>query len=204
MLVGLTGQIGSGKSTVLKIFKELGAITVSADQLAHEALEQPAIKQAILSAAGNDLLDRDGAINREALAEVIFASEDKRKRVEEIIHPYVFRQIEKVAKRYSAMPDKIIVAEIPLLFESGYQDQVDLTITVTCPEEKIFERIAARGMTLSQFEARARCQLSQSDKAARADYCIDNCGSLEELREKVEKVWKSLLQQKRDDSSHQS
>ncbi len=189
-IVGLTGVFGAGKSTVANLFEELGAEIVDADKLAHEALfegssvyEQAAAKFQEAKQPGALGLDRS------KLAEIIFKDAKRRAELEKIVHPYVEeRALEEIADAES----RVVILEVPLLFEAKFDRFCDVTVTVTADEKEIIERLAEKGFSRADVEARRKAQLSQEEKAKRADKVINNSGNLKQTRREVEKIWKDL------------
>ncbi len=192
MRVGLTGGVGSGKSTVSAMLDELGAVIIDADKLAREvvAKDTPGLA-AVVEEFGPDLLTPDGDLDRPAMGAIVFADEAKRRVLESIVHPLVFERI--VALEEAASPDDVVVHDIPLLAESGRADTFDAVIVVDAPPEMQIERmIRDRGWTREEAESRIAAQAARHDRLAIATYVIENSGSLEELRERVEGVYREL------------
>ena len=191
MLIGLTGGFGSGKSTVLQIFGQLGAVTADSDKIVHGALEDPEIKEEILKEFGEGVINNN-AVDRGRLAEMVFSSEAARKRLEMILHPRVFETIEGLHRKHR---DSIVIAEIPLLFETGYHKKVDVTITVIAERHVIRERLIRKGFTEEEIRRRASAQIPLEDKSRLSDYVIDNSGTLEKTEKRVKGIWEELLKQ---------
>ncbi len=188
MLIGLTGSFGNGKSTVLKIFRELGALTLSADAIVHALLERPDVKDAIRAAIGEKVFT-GSEIDRKKLAERIFDSEKERRKLENILHPLVYREIMDLREKN---PGMLIVAEIPLLLESGRCKDFDFVILVTCRQEEAEKRLIQRGFSSEEIKKRLGAQMSVEEKRKHADFVVDNSGSPEETRRQVEALWKTL------------
>jgi dephospho-CoA kinase len=192
MRVGLTGGVGSGKSTVSAMLDELGAVVIDADKLAREVVEKdtPGLA-AVVDAFGPQLLTPDGDLDRPAMGAIVFADEAKRRVLEGIVHPLVFDRI--VALEESATEDDLVVHDIPLLAESGRADTFDAVIVVDVPDEIRIERMVRdRGWTRADAESRINAQASREDRLAIATHVIDNSGTLEELRDRVAEVYKEL------------
>jgi len=195
LVVGLTGCFGSGKSTVAKIFCEEGAAIVDADQLAHEALE---CTSPVFQTIKNEFQDicTPGAetINRSKLGRAVFADPARRRRLEAMIHPYVFtRMAEEIARTQAPL----IVLEIPLLFETGYDVQCAKTIFVEAPEKTISERLRAKGFTSLEIEQRNAAQMSAEEKRKKADFVILNNETIDQTREEVKRVLNALLPERK-------
>lgn len=192
MRVGLTGGVASGKSTVSAILSELGAVVIDADKLAREVVEKgtPGLA-AVVDAFGEDLLTPDGDLDRPAMGALVFNDEAKRRILEGIIHPLVFERI--VALEGAAPADAVVVHDIPLLAESGRADTFDAVIVVDAPPETQVERMLRdRGWTREDAESRIASQASREDRLAIATYVVDNTGSLEDLRRRVEQIYTDL------------
>jgi dephospho-CoA kinase len=192
MRVGLTGGIASGKSTVSSMLAELGAVIIDGDQLAREVVERgtPGLA-AVVEAFGPEVLTPAGDLDRPRLGQIVFADEAKRKVLEGIVHPLVF---ERYAEAETAAPeDAIVVHDIPLLAESGRADTFDAVIVVETPAEVQIERMLRdRGWTREDAEARIAAQATPEQRRAIATHLIVNDGSREQLRARVEEVYRDL------------
>lgn len=194
MLIALTGGIGSGKSTVAKRLVELGATEIDSDLLAREVVA-PGTEglAAVLEAFGEDLFV-DGALDRQRLAQRAFSTEQKRKQLEEILHP----RIQQLAKQRIAQLEGIIIYTIPLLVEVGDRLGFDKVITVSCPEEVRIARLTkSRGMSESDARARIASQATDEQREAIADFVINSDCSLAELMQQTEQVFRELEGEKR-------
>ena len=193
MRVGLTGGIASGKSTVSSILRELGAVVIDADQLARDvvAVGTPGLA-AVIEEFGPSVLTSDGALDRPAVAKIVFADDDARKTLEGIIHPLVFEEVARLEAE--AAEGAVVVHDIPLLAESGRADSFDAVIVVDAPPEvQVARMVQDRGWTSEEAESRMAAQASREDRLAIASYVVDNTGSLEELRAAVERVYAELV-----------
>lgn len=192
VLVGLTGTFGSGKSTVAHLFEELGAFLIDADSLAHEALfEGSACYSEITKVFGQDLVLADGKIDRGSLAKVIFKSSEARKKLESIIHPYVFKRI---AEEITAADQNIIVMEVPLLYEVGLNELCDHVVVVSCSEGTVKQRLKEKGFSEDEIIKRQAAQMKLSEKIKKADHVIDNDpNGMESLKKNVQLVWEKIL-----------
>jgi dephospho-CoA kinase len=186
--IGLTGGIGSGKSTVSRLLAERGARLVDADVLAREVVQPgtPGLA-AIEDAFGSGVLTADGALDRPALAAVVFADPEARRRLDGIVHPLVrARAVELIG----AMPaDAVVVQDIPLLVETGQADSFDLVLVVEADPDVRVARLVARGMTEADASARIASQATDAERRAVADVVLDNSGTLEELAAQVDRFW---------------
>src|SRR3954447_14194585 len=193
MRVGLTGGVASGKSTVAAILEELGAVVIDADQLAREVVEPgtPGLA-AVVEEFGDDVLADDGTLDRPALGAIVFADEDKRRRLERILHPLIREQSLEIEAE--APNDALVVHDIPLLAESGQADRFEAVIVVDAPEQTQVERMTEqRGWTEEDARSRVAAQASREDRRAIATYVIDNIGTHDDLRERVAEVVEMLL-----------
>ena len=198
--VGLTGGIASGKSTVDLMFQEKGAYLIDHDALAHrvEDLDRPAWKD-IVEFFGTEVLNEDRTINRARLGALVFGDEAKLKKLNDIVHPAVFREwmneIEEITRKE---PRAIIISDIPLLFEVGWQDTVDIIVLIYISRDEQIRRLTARnGYSASEAEERLSAQMPIDDKVFRADFVVNNEGSLDETRANVAKVWEDLVERER-------
>jgi len=194
LLAALTGNIASGKSEVARIFAELGATVIDADELAREVVEpgKPAY-EAIVGHFGPDVLQRDGTIDRAHLRSIVFADAGERDVLNSIVHPEVRRRRDELVEGARARGDEVVIAVIPLLFEAAMQTEFDRVILVDAPEELRLDRLQRRS-GLSAEEGR-RMMDAQSDpriKRPGAHIVIDNDSTIQELRTKVEDAWREL------------
>ena len=192
LIVGLTGGIGAGKSTVANMFAQLGALTIDADQLARQAIEKgsPGFDE-VVSTFGNEILS-DGEIDRQRLGTIVFKDAAKRKQLEAIVHPRVQEALANKIKGLS--PGDILVYEIPLLAETGSAKKFDYVITVESDIENRLDRLFERGLEEDEAQRRIDAQASQSEREAVADYVIVNDGERVDLFGEVAKVWEGELQ----------
>jgi dephospho-CoA kinase len=192
LLVGLTGGIASGKSTVSALLAERGAEIIDADHIARQVVMPGSHAwYKIRDHFGPGVLFADGSIDRQALADIVFADPAKLTVLNEITHPEIFARI---ADRLEAHHDQdvVVVLDAALLIEAGLADGVDVVVVTHSPREIQLERLAAKGMGARDAEARIGAQLAPEKRLARADIVIDNTGSLEELAGRVDEVWEEL------------
>ena len=186
--IGLTGGIGSGKSTVSALLAERGAVVIDADRIAREVLEPgtPGLA-AVVDAFGDEVVAADGSLDRSALAAVVFADPRARARIDGIVHPLVrARAIELL----SAMPaDAVVVQDIPLLVETGQASSFDLVLVVEADVEIRVRRVVDRGLSEEDARARIAAQATDEQRRAVADVVLDNSGTVEELAEQVDRFW---------------
>jgi dephospho-CoA kinase len=193
--VGLTGGIGSGKSEVSKRLGALGAVVVDADKAAREVVEPGTAGLArIAETFGPGVLRADGSLDRAKLADIVFADEEARGRLNAIVHPLVREHMRaaEAAAIQTGGDDAVIVHDVPLLAEGGRGGQFDLVIVVDVPPEVQVERLAGRGMPEEQARARMSAQATRERRLATADIVIDNSGSLADLDRCVAEVWADL------------
>jgi dephospho-CoA kinase len=194
LLVGLTGGLGAGKSTVARMLGDRGAVIVDADELAARALE-PGTRgyQRVCDLFGDEVVLPDGMLDRKAIAARTFDDPERRKALESIVHPEVFRGLAEVVDRYRST-DRVVVFDVPLLVETGFQDAADVVVVVTAPEEERIRRVAAdRGLTEAEARARMAAQADAARREAVADVVIRNDGDLAALERAVDNVWADLL-----------
>jgi len=193
IIVGLTGGIASGKSTVAGIFRELGAYLIDFDVLAREVV-RPHLEawKGIVEHFGTEVLNEDLTLNRPKLAEMVFNDAAKLEKLNEIVHPAVFdrgkRRLEEIRK---IDPAAIVVKDTPLLLETGYP-LVDKVVVVYANEENQLKRLIGRGLNHEEAEKRIKAQMPLAEKVKRADFVIQNDGSLTETRRQVETVYEEL------------
>jgi dephospho-CoA kinase len=192
LLVGLTGGIGSGKSTVARMLASRGAVVIDADALAREAVEPgTAGFEAVVGRFGDGMVAPDGSLDREALASIVFADDAARTDLEAIVHPEVRRRIAETVTRH-AEPGEVVVVDSPLLIETGAHEGFPLVIVVTASVEARIARLAARGMSHADVRARMHAQMPLQEKAARADVVLDNEGTEADLERQVDRLWADL------------
>ncbi len=192
MRVGLTGGVASGKSTVAAMLAELGAVVIDADALAREVVEPgtPGLA-AVVEEFGPEMLGDDGGLDRAALGAVVFADEEKRRRLEGILHPLIRARSKEIEAE--AADEALVVHDIPLLAESGQADRFDAVIVVDVPVETQVERMTGqRGWTEEDARSRVAAQAGREERRAIATYVIDNTGTRDDLRERVAEVVEML------------
>jgi dephospho-CoA kinase len=195
IIVGLTGSVGTGKSTVAKFFRQLGAYIVDWDELARAEM-RPSSKawKEIVEYFGKDFLNEDLTINRQKLAEVIFCDEEKLTELNHIVHPEVLKEDERMTSEIKSLdPDAIIIKDIPLLFELTHPIFVDKIVVVSASERNQLRRLEERGMSCEDAQSRVKSQLPLEEKIKSADFVINNDGSLEETKRQVKEIYNSLI-----------
>ena len=191
IVVGVTGMFGSGKTTVSRVFRSLGAEVIDADRIAHRCVSSDRqTHKRIVRVFGEKILDRHGRISRKKLAGIAFHDRASLGRLNRILHPSIIRIIKKRIKRTSA---KIVVLDAPLLLEAGLKTIVDKLAIVTITRARQLKRLAKRdSLTKENVFRRVKFQIPQSQKVRFADFIIDNSGSLKETRRQVTEVWRRL------------
>ena len=192
MLIGLTGTFGSGKSTVAGMLEDLGAAAVDADAIAREVVApgSEALEE-IRRHFGDEILQPNGDLDRRKVAAFVFASAKEREVLNGIIHSRVVREMDRrIEGIREASPKRVIVLNVPLLFEAGLLHKVDKAVVVTISSQERIRRIGLRdGLTESEVSQRVRAQWTQEEKVARASALIDNSGSLEATRSQVRRLY---------------
>ena len=184
--IGLTGNIASGKSAVANVWRRLGARIIDADVLARAAIAEG-------TPGHQRVIETFGTADRAKLRDVIFRDPVRRRQLEQIIHPEVARLRQEKEAELEQGGVHVIVNDIPLLFEAGLQDQVDVIVLVDAPRDVRIQRIIAnRDITRAEAERMVDAQMPSEDKRSRADYVIDNSGTLEQLEQRAEATWRQL------------
>jgi dephospho-CoA kinase len=201
LLVGLTGGLGAGKSTVARMLGQRGAVIVDADELSRRAIE-PGTRayQEVCDLFGDEVVTPSGALDRSAIADRVFGDQGMRRALESITHPEVFRLLAEEVETLRGT-DAVVVFDAPLLVETGFHRACDVVVVVTAPEGVQVQRVAGdRGMTEQEALARLRAQIDPADREAAADVVIDNHGTLEELERRVDELWADLGRWERERS----
>jgi len=202
-LIGLTGGIASGKSTVSRLLAELGADVIDADLVAREVIEPGTTGfNSVVAKFGSGIVEDNGRISRESLAQIVFADPKKRLELEGIIHPLIrARTLELIQKSTS----DVVVYAVPLLVEAKVDYPFDLVVTVESGIENQIERLVSdRGYSRQQAEARVEAQASSDERRARADIALENTGSIEELASQVSNLWHKVKELSEDKASRGS
>ena len=192
--IGLTGNIASGKSEVATMLADRGATIIDADELAREAVEPEtqALKD-IIKRWGKDVLNQDGGLDRAALRQIVFADQNELDALNRIVHPGVTRLRDREIARARERGDPIVVCVIPLLFERNIVEEFDAIILVDAPRPLRLERlVATRGLEETEAMNMIASQMPAELKRARADFVIENDGSLDKLERDVDALWSSL------------
>lgn len=194
--IGLTGGIGSGKTTVAQMLAERGAVVIDADAISRELVEPGSPALAELAAAfGPGIMRSDGSLDRGALARLAFAEPEGTERLNAVMHPRIRAESQRRLAAAASHGDAgVVVYDMPLLLETGQQSLVDLVLVVDVPEETQLARaVGERGLDTDDVRRRMAVQVSRAERLAAADIVIDNAGSLEATREQVARVWPLLV-----------
>ena len=189
--IALTGNLGSGKSTVGRMLEDLGGVVIDADRIIHSFYKKghPVLSE-VVDLLGEEILDEEGNGDRKKIASVVFRDPEKLKGLEEITHRALYEELERI---YAGLPeDSIVFIEAALLIEKGTYKNYDRTVVVYAPYEVCRDRALRKGMSEEEFESRWRFQMPPEEKVKVADYVIDNSGSLEETRRQVREVFEAI------------
>jgi len=195
LVIGLTGGIASGKSTVAQQLSELGATVLDADVLGHEVYQsgRPAWR-ALIGAFGPGILGRDDAIDRKRLGALVFGDPGAMRRLTEIVWPLMKLEMAEQLRRLRKLDTDVVVLEAAVLLEAGWEDLVDEVWAVATPAEVAVNRLMERaGISWADASARLEAQMTNAERAARADVLIENAGSLTDLREQVVSRWQQVM-----------
>ena len=199
VIIGVTGGIGAGKSTLVDALARRGAVPFSADEAVHELYRTPEVRDAVRERWGADVLGADGGVDRGAIAEIVFRDEDERRWLEGLLHPLVARSWLRFVHEHEtadAEPE-FLVAEVPLLFEAGLEDRYDAIVAIVAPLDTRLERAEARGRGRSLAGERAAAQMPDAEKSDRADFTFDNSGTREQLDAFAADVLETLRSRRR-------
>jgi len=195
LVIGLTGNFGTGKTTVSKMLAELGAVLINADELGHELFQSNTqTHRKILAAFGKSILKPNGEIDRKKLGKLVFDDTSALNKLNQIMHPRIYEIVRQRIEEYRRSGVKVIVLEAALLIEAGWTPLLDQLWVTIAPEDTVAKRLKkARGVSKEQFLARLRNQMPQEQKAKQADVVINTDCSLDELRTRITELWHNLL-----------
>jgi len=193
-IIGLTGSMGTGKTTVSDIFKRRGIKVVDADEISREITRRGSPMLGVLAERfGYEIIKSDGSLDRKKLASIVFASDERLCELNDIMHPRIINDIKERIAEFDEAGEKLLVLDAPLLLEIGLDKLVDLVLLVTCDSNVQIERIMKRDdTTRTEAESRLAHQMSQEDKKRLADFILDNSGTVDELEAKVDDFLESL------------
>jgi dephospho-CoA kinase len=193
MLLGLTGRIGTGKSEVARILKQFGALVISADAIGKAVVDnKPAVLKKLVRGFGEGIIDKKGKLNRRKLGRLALANEESRRRLNEIVHPFLLRELDRQVK-ISLKRNRIVVVDAALLIDWGWQKKVDKVILVQAPDRICIGRLLKKGYSVAEARARLGSQLPDSVLKEHADIIISNSKSLDVLQVKVKRAMQRLL-----------
>ena len=195
IIVGLTGSVGTGKSTVTNFFRKMGAYIIDWDELARE-VTRPHLRawKGIVEYFGKDFLNEDLTINRQKLADIVFSNKEKVEKLNQIVHPEVFKEDERITNEIKSLdPGALIIKDIPLLFELTRPIFMDKAVVVSVSEKTQLRRLEERGMSREDARSRIKSQLPLEEKIKSSDFVINNDGPLEETKKQVEEIYSLLM-----------
>lgn len=196
LILGITGNIASGKSTVSRELARLGAVVVDADQLSREVVESgSSVLKKMVKVFGAEILKHDGVLDRDKLGQMVFADVKVRAMLERIVHPEIAKKsIERLQELKQRTDIPLIVYEAPLLFEVGAESRVDQVLVVKIDHDEQLKRLQVRdGLSKVAAQQRMAAQMPQQEKLTRADFVVDNSGSIEETLKQVDLLWSRLV-----------
>ena len=197
LLVGLTGNYGMGKSTVLAMFKKLGAHSIDSDEIVKTLLEETAVLKKLKEILGTEVFRGNGSLDKGKVAAAIFHNNRLRLSIEDLLHPLVFERIGSLLEGIKRK-DTVIIIEVPLLFERKYESGFNRTITVYTGEETALERLEKNGVNREEALLRVNAQLPVDEKIRKSDYVIDNKGSSDETFARVKEIYRKLRKEAED------
>lgn len=187
LVVGLTGGFGVGKSSVAQRFKNMGAEVIDADDIAHSAMKKGSpVFDHVVELFEEALHPGGKKMDREKLAEIVFADPKRRRELEAVIHPYVYQ---KIKEWIEASERRVILVEVPLLFEAGFEMLCDKVLVVTCNASVKLKRLSSKGFPGNEIRARERAQMAEALKAQKADFTIDNSRTIYQTQREIERFW---------------
>lgn len=192
ILVGLTGGIGSGKSTVARLFAERGAVVIDADAIVRD-LQAPggAVLAAMVEHFGSGILTADGTLDRQRVADLVFGDDEQLKALNALVHPEVGAEIARRLEA-AAATDEVVILDVPLLVESGRDDMAALVVVDTDPEIAVDRLVRHRGMAAADARARMARQATRADRRARATHVVTNDGDEADLPRQIDAIWRAL------------
>jgi dephospho-CoA kinase len=192
-IIGLTGGIGSGKSTAAGFLADLGVVVVDLDRAGHQVLQQKEIRDRLVSEFGRDILDDNGEIDRLKLGRKVFSDKGALSKLNAIVHPAIDAIVEDKIREYGRQGAKVLVFEAAAMLEARRDWQVDEVWVITAPETAALQRLSGRpGYSEEDVKARLRSQITDEERIRKADVIIHNDGTLDELRDRVRTEWDKL------------
>jgi dephospho-CoA kinase len=195
--IGIYGRIGSGKSEVAKIFAESGAAVISADQVGKEVVDQDqSVLEALVDAFGEEIVDSNGRLKRRDLGRIAFSSAENRTKLDSIVHPPLLDNLRtKISEYRKSKRHSIIVVDAALILNWGLESELDVLVCVTAPENSQIERMVHGGLSAHEAKDRLNSQIPADQQASKADFVIDNSGTLDELRADAARVLGQIKRQ---------
>lgn len=186
LILGLTGNIGCGKSSLSHIFNNEGIDIIDADIIARQIYDDENLLKKVYDTFGDDIKNEDGSLNRKALGKIVFNDDEKLIQLNKLTHPAIRQKVSDQIDEYKKQDKKIVILDAALLVESDYLNFIDKLLVVTCEEKIQIERIKKRdNCSTEDALSRIKSQMTQEDKAKYADYIIDNSDTIDELRKKA-------------------
>ncbi len=193
LVVGLTGGIASGKTLAGEELQRLGAKLIGCDKIVHLLYEKEDVREKVIVEFGKEAVNERGTINRKKLAAIVFSDSEKLKKLNSIVHPLVFTEVEKRIKKLKEENfEGIVVVEAAVLLESGMQESFDRVIAVNSPKEKRLERLISRGLSKEEANERISSQASDGERVKLTDYLIDNDKGINKLITETKKIYNKL------------
>lgn len=197
-VIGITGGVGTGKSTVLKMLADLGAQTLSADDIGHRILEKGTLAyKSVVERFDTKVLDQDASISRKKLASIVFFDDNAREDLERITHPFIIEEIRSNIegfKKKQLAGNNMLAVEIPLLYECGLENIVDEVLLIVAEQEaQLYRQTTSRGVSREEARGRIKAQIPLDIKIKRADHVILNNGSMDDLLESVRRFWAEIF-----------
>ena len=193
-IIGLTGGIGSGKSTVSQFLAELGATIIDADKIGHETFKpETEAWREVVAAFGQQIVATNGTIDRKKLGTIVFSNPEARARLNQIMHPRIYEVVRAQLAEFQRQGVSVVVLEAPLLVETGWTSLVDEVWVTTAAEDTVLKRLRERtGLSEAESQARIRAQLPAGKRIREADVVIDTDCDLDELKAKIGELWRGL------------
>ena len=192
-IIGIIGGIGSGKSTVAELFRQAGAKVIAADDIGHQVLLLPNVKDVLRERWGSAIFDND-EINRKKLATVVFADEKELAFLKSLTHPLIAEEAERQRKEHEQSGVPLCLLDAPLLLESGWEHLVDVIVFMSTPAEMRWERVKSRGWSETEWRQREAMQLSVEEKSRRANFVLNNSSDVGSLQTQVEALVRDIVQ----------
>ena len=192
-LLGIIGGIGSGKSTASELFRQSGVAVISADDIGHQVLLLPDVKNAVRERWGSNVFGMDHEIDRRKLAAVVFADKQELVTLKSLTHPLIAEEVDRQREECERGGVPLCLLDAPLLLESDWDHMVDQIIFVSAPAAERWDRVKSRNWSKVEWQQREAVQLPVEEKARRADIVLDNSGDVEDLRIQVEQIVRNLL-----------